>query len=186
MAEGSIDELRGGRPRRVTVLLDGPAPELPGCALVSQTAARAPSTRTTAPCPPLLRALADLQPRDVRIEEPGLDEVFRGLYDARADAVIARRLLAEHRVRLPLILLAVAAFGFALVGVFAAADDATRASSVSGNAAIAFRLLGLDPLAAWVSLGPDPSDLPGPLGALRGVDRACARWPASSRPARSR
>ena len=67
--------------------------------------------------------------------------------------MIARRLLAEHRVRLPLILLAVAAFGFALVGVFAAADDATRASSVSGNAAIAFRLLGLDPLAAWVSLG---------------------------------
>ncbi len=67
--------------------------------------------------------------------------------------MIARRLAAEHRLRLPLILLAVMAFGFALVGVFAAADDATRASSVSGNAAIAFRLLGLDPLAAWVSLG---------------------------------
>ena len=37
------------------------------------------ATRTTATCRTLLRALADLQPRDVRIEEPGLDEVFRGL-----------------------------------------------------------------------------------------------------------
>jgi ABC-2 type transport system permease protein len=67
--------------------------------------------------------------------------------------VIARRLIAEHRVRLPLILLGVLVFGFVLVGVFAAADANTRASSVTGNAAIAFRLLGLDPLAAWVSLG---------------------------------
>ena len=38
------------------------------------------------PLPDLLRALAALDPRDVRIEEPGLDEVFRGLYDARDDA----------------------------------------------------------------------------------------------------
>jgi len=67
--------------------------------------------------------------------------------------VIARRLITEHRVRFPLILLGVLVFGFVLVGVFAAADAGTRASSVSGNAAIAFRLLGLDPLAAWVSLG---------------------------------
>ena len=85
--------------------------------------------------------------------------------------MIARRLLAEHRVRLPLILLAVTVFGFALVGVFAAADDATRASSVSGNAAIAFRLLGLDPLAAWVSLGQIHPIFLVPVGALRGVAR---------------
>ena len=29
----------------------------------------------------LLRALAALGPRDVRIEEPGLDDVFRDLYE---------------------------------------------------------------------------------------------------------
>ncbi len=56
--------------------------------------------------PELLRALAMLQPRDVRIEEPGLDDVFRDLYED--GAVIARRLIAEHRVRFPLILLGVA------------------------------------------------------------------------------
>ena len=82
VAEGTIDELRGGRPRRVTVLLDGPAPELPGCTLVSQGDAGAVYAHH-GDLPALLRALADLQPRDVRIEEPGLDEVFRGLYAAR-------------------------------------------------------------------------------------------------------
>jgi ABC-2 type transport system ATP-binding protein len=82
VAEGTIDELRGGRPRRVTVLLDGPAPELPGCVLVSHNDGGAVYAHH-GDLPQLLRALADLQPRDVRIEEPGLDEVFRGLYDAR-------------------------------------------------------------------------------------------------------
>jgi ABC-2 type transport system ATP-binding protein len=85
VAEGTIDDLRGGRPRRVTVELDGAPPELPGCALVSQTAGAAVYAHH-GPLPDLLRALAALDPRDVRIEEPGLDEVFRGLYDARGDA----------------------------------------------------------------------------------------------------
>ena len=85
VAEGSIDDLRGGRPRRVTVETDGPPPELPGCALVSQTGGAAVYAHH-GPLPDLLRALAALDPRDVRIEEPGLDEVFRGLYDARDDA----------------------------------------------------------------------------------------------------
>ncbi len=81
VAEGSIDDLRGGRPRRVTVVVDGPAPELPGCVLVSQGAEGAVYAHH-GDLAEVLLALAGLAPRDVRIEEPGLDEVFRGLYDA--------------------------------------------------------------------------------------------------------
>ena len=65
------------------MVVDGPAPELPGCALVSRGDAGAVYAHH-GDLPDLLRALAELAPRDVRIEEPGLDEVFRGLYDARA------------------------------------------------------------------------------------------------------
>ena len=67
--------------RRPAAARDGaarrPAPELPGCTLVSQGDAGAVYAHH-GDLPALLRALADLQPRDVRIEEPGLDEVFRG------------------------------------------------------------------------------------------------------------
>jgi ABC-2 type transport system ATP-binding protein len=82
VAAGTIDELRGGRPRRVTIVADGPPPELPGCTLVSHDGTGATYAHH-GDLPELLRALATLAPRDVRIEEPGLDEVFRGLYDAR-------------------------------------------------------------------------------------------------------
>ena len=79
VVDGTIDELRGNRPRQVTVLLDGPPPELPGCELVSTGPRGAVYAHRGAPAD-LLRALAELQPRDVLIEEPGLDDVFRDLY----------------------------------------------------------------------------------------------------------
>jgi ABC-2 type transport system permease protein len=63
------------------------------------------------------------------------------------------RLLWEQRVRLPLLVALAVAWGFTLVAVFAFSDDQTRTAGIAGNAAAAFRILGLDPLAAWVSLG---------------------------------
>jgi ABC-2 type transport system ATP-binding protein len=80
VVDGTIDELRGSRPRQVTVVLDGPPPALPGCALVG-TGPRGAVYAHRGDVAELLRALADLVPRDVRIEEPGLDDVFRDLYE---------------------------------------------------------------------------------------------------------
>jgi ABC-type transport system involved in multi-copper enzyme maturation permease subunit len=67
--------------------------------------------------------------------------------------VVLRRLAWEHRLRLPLIVAGAAIWGFALVGLFATADQASRTAGLTGNIASAFRILGLDPLAAWVALG---------------------------------
>jgi len=64
-----------------------------------------------------------------------------------------RRLLWEHRIRLPLIVLLLGLWGFGLVALFSVADDQTRTSGLSGNIATAFRLTGLDPLAAWTAIG---------------------------------
>jgi ABC-2 type transport system ATP-binding protein len=80
VVDGTIEELRGSRPRRVTVVLDGPPPELPGCELLSDGPRGAVYAHRGAPAE-LLRALAAVAPRDVRIEEPGLDDVFRDLYE---------------------------------------------------------------------------------------------------------
>ena len=66
---------------------------------------------------------------------------------------VVDRLLWEQRVRLPLLVALATAWGFTLVAVFAFADDQTRTAGIAGNAATAFRILGLDPLAAWASLG---------------------------------
>jgi ABC-2 type transport system permease protein len=56
-------------------------------------------------------------------------------------------------VRFPLILLFVALWGFALVALFASADDQTRTAGLGGNVSVAFRLAGLDPLTIWTVLG---------------------------------
>jgi beta-exotoxin I transport system permease protein len=68
-------------------------------------------------------------------------------------AVVLRRLLREHRVRLPLLVVLVTAWGFLLVTVYAESDAQTRTAGLTGNAAAALRILGLDPLAAWVAVG---------------------------------
>lgn len=69
------------------------------------------------------------------------------------NATVMRRILWESRVRVPLIGVLVLAWGFALVALFASADDQTRSAGLDGNIAIAFRLAGLDPLTAWTALG---------------------------------
>ena len=66
---------------------------------------------------------------------------------------IVRRLLWELRVRFPLIALLLTLWGFALVALFSTADDQTRTAGLSGNISTAFRLAGLDPLAAWTVIG---------------------------------
>lgn len=66
---------------------------------------------------------------------------------------VIRRVLWELRVRLPLITLLVALWGFALVALFSSADNQTRTAGLDGNISIVFRLAGLDPLAAWTVLG---------------------------------
>lgn len=63
------------------------------------------------------------------------------------------RLVWELRLRLPLLTLLVTLWGFALVSLFAAADDQTRNAGLNGNISTAFRLAGLDPIAAWTALG---------------------------------
>ncbi len=68
-------------------------------------------------------------------------------------APVVRRILWELRVRFPLIAVLVAVWGFALVALFSTADDQTRTAGLDGNVSLAFRLAGLDPLAAWTVLG---------------------------------
>ncbi len=79
--EGLVDELRGRRPKRVTLQLsDGDAPvAFPGATLVSRQGGHVVMDYhgdATA----LLRALAALPVADVRIDEPGLDEIFLSYY----------------------------------------------------------------------------------------------------------
>jgi ABC-2 type transport system ATP-binding protein len=80
VAEGTIADLRRERPRRVGVLIGaGPDPALPGARLVGRRDGRLLYDHR-GETGPLLRALAELAPLDVSIEEPGLDEVFLDLY----------------------------------------------------------------------------------------------------------
>jgi ABC-2 type transport system permease protein len=68
--------------------------------------------------------------------------------------VVLRRLAREQRVRLPLVVLFAALWGFLLVALFATSDAQTQSlQNQPANLTAAFRLVGLDPLAAWVSLG---------------------------------
>ena len=69
------------------------------------------------------------------------------------NATVVRRIVWELRVRFPLIAVLVALWGFALVALFSTADDQTRTAGLNGNISLAFRLAGLDPLAAWTVLG---------------------------------
>ena len=65
-----------------------------------------------------------------------------------------RRLAWEQRVRLPLLLLLSTLWGLLIVVIFDTADPRQRdLSAQPGNVAVAARVLGIDPLAAWVSLG---------------------------------
>ena len=64
-----------------------------------------------------------------------------------------RRLMWEYRIRLPLVVLLVGLWGFGLVAIFSVADPQTRTAGLTGNVATAFRLVGLDPLAAWTAIG---------------------------------
>lgn len=66
---------------------------------------------------------------------------------------VIRRVVWELRLRFPLIVVLVALWGFALVALFSTADNETRTAGLDGNISIAFRLAGLDPLAAWTVLG---------------------------------
>ena len=67
---------------------------------------------------------------------------------------ILRRLLWEQRVRLPLVVALVVVWGALIVLIFSTADPSTRdLAEQPGNIVVAARLLGLDPLAAWVSIG---------------------------------
>ncbi len=66
---------------------------------------------------------------------------------------VVRRLWWELRVRFPLITALLALWGFALVALFSTADEQTRTAGLEGNVATAFRLAGLDPLAAWTVIG---------------------------------
>jgi ABC-2 type transport system permease protein len=67
---------------------------------------------------------------------------------------VLRRLLREQRVRLPLVVLFAALWGFLLVALFATSDAQTQSfQNQPGSFTAAFRIVGLDPLAAWVSIG---------------------------------
>lgn len=78
---GAIGEIAPRRARRVVVEVDDDtsAIELPGCELVDRAGTRATFAHHGA-IGPLLVALAELDPRDVRIQEASLDEVFMEYY----------------------------------------------------------------------------------------------------------
>jgi ABC-2 type transport system permease protein len=67
-------------------------------------------------------------------------------------AAIWRRVLWEHRVRLPLILAFALVWGFLLVTLFGHLSAQERYLGPQ-QVQIALRLLGIDPLAAWVTVG---------------------------------
>jgi ABC-2 type transport system ATP-binding protein len=81
--EGTIEQLRAGRARRVRLVLPegAPAPELPDARLVER-AGDAWLLAHRGPPGPLLAALAALEPLDVTIEEAGLEEIFLDYYRA--------------------------------------------------------------------------------------------------------
>jgi ABC-2 type transport system ATP-binding protein len=82
VAAGTLDGLRRELPRRVTVELAAPdAPfALEGAEHVERRGVRV-ELSWRGELAPLLAALAALEPRDVTIGQPGLDEVFRGYYE---------------------------------------------------------------------------------------------------------
>ncbi|MFM7693396.1 MAG: hypothetical protein ACKO7U_03670, partial [Actinomycetota bacterium] len=82
---GTIGEIAQRRYRRVVVEVADPAAaiELPGCELVDRTGGRATFSHH-GEVGPLLAALAALAPRDVRIQEASLDEVFMEYYGEAA------------------------------------------------------------------------------------------------------
>ncbi len=81
VGEGTIGELRAGRPRRVTVTLRDAATDLgrPRTEMVERTGPRV-VLRHTGPPAALLRALGELDPLDVTIDEPPLEEIFLDAY----------------------------------------------------------------------------------------------------------
>ncbi len=79
--EGLVDDLRGRRPKRVTLQLADPAASiaLPGATIV-QRHGNTVGLDYLGDASALLAALAALPITDVRIEEPGLDEIFLSYY----------------------------------------------------------------------------------------------------------
>jgi ABC-2 type transport system permease protein len=67
-------------------------------------------------------------------------------------SLIWRRIVWEHRVRLPLILAFALAWGFLLVTLFGHLSPQERSLGPQ-EVQIALRLLGIDALAAWVTVG---------------------------------
>ena len=67
-------------------------------------------------------------------------------------SLIWRRILWEQRVRLPLILAFALAWGFLLVTLFGHLSPQERSLGPQ-EVQIALRLLGIDALAAWVTVG---------------------------------
>jgi len=81
--EGRVDDLRGRRPKRVTVVLRDPAAPLAiAGATVLERSGRAVTMDYLGEAHDLLAALSRLAVDDVRIEEPGLDEIFLSYYHA--------------------------------------------------------------------------------------------------------
>ena len=82
---GTIGEIAQRRSRQVVVEVADPvaAIELPGCELVDRAGGRATFSHH-GELGPLLTALAALAPRDVRIQEASLDEVFMEYYGEAA------------------------------------------------------------------------------------------------------
>jgi ABC-2 type transport system ATP-binding protein len=78
---GTVAQLRGARPRRVTLELADPGAhvEIAGAEVVRREGGAVVLAYRGDP-QALVRALAALELRDARIEDPGLDEVFRGYY----------------------------------------------------------------------------------------------------------
>ncbi|HEY1479601.1 MAG TPA: ABC transporter permease subunit [Gaiellales bacterium] len=68
------------------------------------------------------------------------------------NAVVLRRIVWEQRVRLPLILAFSLAWGFLLVTLYGHLSPQERNLGPQ-EVQIALRLLGIDPLAAWVTVG---------------------------------
>ncbi len=79
--EGTVEGLRAGLPRRVTLILpDGAAPPpIPGAEVLELAGPRV-VLRHQGPAAELLAAVAPLRPLDVRIEPAGLDEIFLDAY----------------------------------------------------------------------------------------------------------
>lgn len=82
--DGRVDELRGRRPKRVTLHTSGAIGPitLPGATNVTTPAPGLVTFDYVGEAQPLLAALAAMPLTDLRIEEPGLDEVFLSYYRA--------------------------------------------------------------------------------------------------------